>query len=443
MQTARWIGVSSRVSEMGFEDRWMKMMTQRWIERGAARVGVSLAMFTMLVTTADLAYAGGFAISEQGAASGALAGAVTARQDLPEAGFYNPAAYVAKDGIKPFSFTGVLGATLLRPTLQHTSPGGEETQVGPSNTPVPRLHIGGGVGMFGGSLSLDVPFGSSIDWGDDWAGRYEIKSSSLQVLELGANVAVRPIRVLSLSGGVRLQSGTLGIARDIDVADPERETSVNITGSSAGVGAQASLLLRPIKPFTIGFSYRSRVTHDFEGVANFNDVPIELEDRAHDTEMTSRFVMPGRFAFGLAFDHGSGAASADVEYFTWSSTEQLVIDFEDEQMDDVVQARDWKNTLALRLGYEHRLLADLIALRAGFAYDASPVPDQTVGPSSPDGPRITGAIGAGVRAPFGLLANLSASYTRISEREVVNEASLPGSYDGSFLAIGLDIGFDF
>ena len=389
------------------------------------------------------AHAGGFAISEQGATSGALAGAATARQDLPEAGFYNPAAYIAKDGLKPFSFTGVLGATLLRPTITHTSPGGEATQVGPSNTPVPRLHVGGGVGIFGGSLSLDVPFGSSIDWGEDWAGRYEIKSSSLQVLELGANVAVRPLPVISLSGGIRLQSSTLGISRDIDVADPERETSVDITGSAAGIGAQASLLLRPIKPFTIGFSYRSRVTHNFEGVANFNDVPIELEDRAHDTNMTTTFVMPGRFAFGLAFDHGSGVASADLEYFAWSTTEQLVIDFEDEGMDDVVQDRQWKNTLALRLGYEHRFLADLLALRAGFAYDASPVPDQTVGPSSPDGPRITGAVGAGVRAPFGLLANVSASYTRITPREVIDEESLPGSYDGSFLALGLDVGFDF
>lgn len=389
------------------------------------------------------AHAGGFAISEQGATSGALAGAATARQDLPEAGFYNPAAYIAKDGLKPFSFTGVLGATLLRPTITHTSPGGEATQIGPSNTPVPRLHVGGGVGIFGGSLSLDVPFGSSIDWGEDWAGRYEIKSSSLQVLELGANVAVRPLPVISLSGGIRLQSSTLGISRDIDVADPERETSVDITGSAAGIGAQASLLLRPIKPFTIGFSYRSRVTHNFEGVANFNDVPIELEDRAHDTNMTTTFVMPGRFAFGLAFDHGSGVASADLEYFAWSTTEQLVIDFEDEGMDDVVQDRQWKNTLALRLGYEHRLLADLLALRAGFAYDASPVPDQTVGPSSPDGPRITGAVGAGVRAPFGLLANVSASYTRITPREVIDEESLPGSYDGSFLALGLDVGFDF
>jgi long-chain fatty acid transport protein len=411
--------------------------------RYGARLCVATATLAALLATTGTAHAGGFAISEQGATSGALAGAVTARQDLPEAGFYNPASYIAKDGIKPFSFTGVLGATLLRPTIQHTSPDGEVTQVGPENTPVPRLHLGGGVGMFGGSLSLDVPFGSSIDWGEDWAGRYEIKSSSLQVLELGANVAVRPIRFLSLSGGVRLQSSTLGIARDIDVADPERDTSVNITGSAAGVGGQASLLLRPIEQFTIGFSYRSRVTHNFEGVANFDDVPIELEDRAHDTQMTTRFVMPGRFAFGLAFDHGSGTASADVEYFTWSSTEQLVIDFEDEQMDDVVQPRGWKNTLALRLGYEHRLLADLIALRAGFAYDAPPVPDQTVGPSSPDGPRITGALGAGVRAPFGLLANVSASYTKISEREVVNEASLPGSYEGSFLALGLDIGFDF
>ena len=288
-----------------------------------------------------------------------------------------------------------------------------------------------------------MPFGSSIDWGEDWAGRYEIESSSLQVLELGANVAVRPLPVISLSGGIRLQSSTLGISRDIDVADPERDTSVDITGSAAGIGAQASLLLRPIKPFTIGFSYRSRVTHNFEGVANFNDVPIELEERAHDTNMTTTFVMPGRFAFGLAFDYGSGVASADVEYFAWSTTEQLVIDFEDEGMDDVVQDRQWQNTLALRLGYEHRLLADLLALRAGFAYDASPVPDQTVGPSSPDGPRITGAVGAGVRAPFGLLANVSASYTRITPREVMNEESLPGSYDGSFLALGLDVGFDF
>lgn len=407
--------------------------------------GVPHALATLLAAAALLiapaqALAAGFAIGEQGAASGALAGAATARPDLPEAGFYNPAGYVLMDAATPWSARGVLGLTLIRPRLTHTSQE-VETRAGSSFTPLPRVHLGGGTKWLGASASFDVPFGSSIDWGRAWPGRHELTSSSLQVLEFGANLASRPHRLLALSAGARLQTSALEIKRRVDVAAPERDARVHLLGEARGLGLQASLLVMPLDSLTFGLTYRSRVTHDFKGVADFEDIPIELEDRAHDTPMSARFVMPSRLALGGAFDHATGVVSADLEVWGWQTTRELVIDFEDEGMEDVRQPREWERTVAARVGYEHRLLAELLRLRVGAALDASPVPDETVGPSSPDGRRLTGSLGAGYVAPFGLSASLGVSYTRIMARDAAAQATLPGRYEGDIFALSFDVGF--
>lgn len=401
----------------------------------AAMVGAGLLC---VCASADV-YASGFAIAEQGASSSALGNAATARGDLPEAGFYNPAGYALGD--EPLRLRFGAGASVLSPTIEHTGAGGDVTRSQGGLTPIPRMHLGVGVGKFATSLSIDAPFGSSVTWPDGWDGRYELERTSLSVLELGLNAAFAPTRVIALSGGVRFQSSTLGIARAIDVVEPGADGGVEITAAGTGVGWGASLLFMPIEPLTMGLSFRSRSTHAMSGSADFRDIPIELEDAARDTKVSTTFVMPGRFALGAAWDFGPGVLSVDMEHWAWATTQELVLDFEDEGVADVTQPRRWRPSFAGALGYEHRLLGGEVLLRAGGRVDATPVPVDTLGPSSPDGLRASAALGGGWRPDWGGMIDLSAGYTSIGSRETSAAGSLPGSYAGGYWSLALDVGF--
>ena len=155
------------------------------------------------------AQAAGYALSEQGPTSSALGNAATARADLPEAGFYNPAAYALRSSAS-------LSSALLFPSISHQDQ--ETTYALTDSAFVPQLHLGANIGNFGVSFSLDVPFASGVEWPEDWAGRYESTGSSLQVIELGANVSSYLFDVVAISAGVRLQNAQFGTSRRIGTA---------------------------------------------------------------------------------------------------------------------------------------------------------------------------------------------------------------------------------
>lgn len=393
----------------------------RWM-CGAAQLGA----LALALCAPQLAQAAGFALNEQGASSAALGGAATARHDLAESYYYNPAALAL--GSKAAASVAVLS-----PALYNQASTGTTDTLGATSA-VPSVGGGATFGGFGAGLSLGVPFGSGVTWPQGWQGRYDSMGSSLRVLELGAHGAYRPFKPLAIGASLRLQSLSFQTSRAIDVVRPGQDASVSITGDDSAISYGLSLLVMPIKPLTLGLSFRAGASHQAAGVADFKDVPIELEGRAHDTAASTGFELPGRLAIGAAYVLGDGTISADVEYWRWGVVRELVVDFEDESMDDVVQPRQWSDTFSARLGYEHQLLKGRLRPRAGLFYDPSPAPAATLGASSPDGDRVGASVGAGVALGFGLSANFSLGYTAILARQTQNPNAQQGQYGGRILS---------
>jgi long-chain fatty acid transport protein len=403
----------------------------------------SICLITALISLipASQAHAAGFALAEQGAQHQALAGATTAREDIGSVGFSNPAAYLMGAGLR-----AMVGASLVRPTITHTSPQGQQTDTESALSTLPQLHVGGslhtGIGVFGGHVAFFAPYGSSVQWPDGWSGRYEAQRTRLQVLELNAGAGFSPARWLAISAGPRLLLGSLDTGRAVDTVDPTRDTRVAIATSGRAVGWQVSAMSAPIEQLTLGASFRSAATIDLSGTADFSDVPIELSGRARDTKVTSALPTPARLALGAAWDFGQATLSLDAELFLWSSFEALRLDFEDDQVADVNQIRRWEDTVAIRLGWEQRLVDDQLSLRGGLAWDPSPGPADTLSPSSPDTDRVI--VGLGVGWGFeqieGLRIDGSLGYTALLSRAASDPELFPGSYAGQLLVAGLSVG---
>ncbi|MFU8805037.1 MAG: OmpP1/FadL family transporter, partial [Bradymonadaceae bacterium] len=352
---------------------------------------------------------------------------LAAYPQMMQAGYFNPAAYAYQPGL-----TIGLGGALVMGTMSHFDPETrEQTDTLPEAGLPPYAHVAYTYGPFAASLSFQVPFGSGLGWPEDWDGRFEITEIGLQALELSPSFAYRPIPQIAIAAGPRILNATVEFKRKINTVNPPREGSVHLGTAGWGMGWQAAILAEPIEDWTVGLAYRSQVHFDFKGAAHFEDIPIEMSHRAHDTKATTTLVLPERLAFGSAYRFGFGLLlSADLEYMGWRTFEEFAINFESEDVPDVAEPRRWHDTLTFRIGAEYEGPAPGLTVRTGFAIDQSPSPRDTLSPSLPDGNRTIATLGAGYDFGFGL--RLDASYGRVFFAPTASEGeAFPGDYRAS------------
>ncbi len=378
------------------------------------------------------AQAAGFAVGEQGAAARGVGGAATARSDFGEAGFYNPAAWGFAEGLSLSA-----GMSAIVPTITHVHPdSGDQTPATTGLSAPPYASAAYRFGDFAAGVSFNVPFGSGLRWPQDWSGRFDVTAIELQVFEVAGVFAWRPIEELSVAVGPRLQRSTVAYERQIDAVDTEG--SVRLAGDAIGFGAQLAAMYRPNDRLSLGLSWRSRVYHGFSGWADFQDVPVELSEKAHDQYVTTEITLPDRVALGTAWEFDRAVASVDVTYWAWSTFDEFAIDFADDETPDVAQPRNWSDSLTLAAGWEQHGWAPDLSVRFGLAFDAAPSPTDTLSPSSPDGNRLVPSVGAGYALTDDVQVDVGYGHVFFLGAEATGEA-FPGQYDAAAEVMSLGV----
>lgn len=334
------------------------------------------------------ANAAGFAVAEQSPVAAGTGGAAVARTNDPSAAWYNPAALA--DG---FGLRVGLGLTLALPAVEVEA--SDNTISGETDSPLstpPHLYISYSASDWALGLSVNVPYASSTTWPDDWSGRFEAVYSRPQFFRLAPFFAYR-IGPVSLSAGPHVDLGSLDVRRNLDFVDTEG--SIRVLLSGAGVGGHASALWRISDWVAVGLSYKSRTRISLSGDADFT-TPDEFSTKAFDQNATADLTLPDRITFGVNVSLGDFNFMVDTEINLWDVYDRLVIDFESENTDDSVKPNDWSTTFTVRSGAEWTPL-DYLTARLGILYDPSPVPSNTLSPSSPDATRVGLTLGAGVK----------------------------------------------
>jgi len=403
-------------------------------------MGPRALVILALCSVPSNAFAAGFAVAEQGASAQGVAGAATARADLAETAWYNPAAL----GAGPVAAVGV---NIIVPSIRHTDPAsGLVTSAESGAETPPWIHLGHVYGLgnqrFGLVAVANVPFGAGLHWPEDWSGRFEVTAIALQVFEVSAN-AVYGIELgedVELGAGFqfRLMRSTVELHRKIDVVNDE--AAVALGGAAPGKGFGGSAFAR-VHALSLGANFRSAAALEYTGAAHFEDVPIELSGAAHDQAVTTAVTLPERLAVGACYDLGFGAPSVDFEYFRWSRFQTFGIDFEDDATPDVAEPRNWHDTVTFRAGYEHRLLDRRLAVRAGFAYDPIPSPSETIGPTLPDSSRVVATVGAGYAFGFGVHLDAAFGHVALLGSESTGDDVFPGRYGGSAEIVSIGASF--
>lgn len=403
-------------------------------------------------------YAAGFALIEQSVSGlgNAYAGGAASALDATTI-FYNPAG-LARLQMPEF----IIGGHIIIPSAKFTNDG--STHVLQSITGIPlRGNNGGNAGVtafvpniyfsfpvnekFSFSIGINSPFGLQTDYDKEWVGRYHAIKSSVKTVNINPAFAYKIANGLSIGAGIDIQYIKAELTNAIDfgtIAFPALTPQgydgfANLKGDSWAAGVNFGILYEFTKDTRVGFAYRSKIRQKLEGRAKFSDVPPipALLARFKESDVTARLVLPDMASLSFYHDFNEQwAIMADVTWTGWKSFNELRIKYENPLMPDTVITTSWKNSMRYSIGVSYKPLNNL-TLRAGVAYDETPIPDaKHRTPRIPDTDRTWIALGLGYKVSDKIALDFGYAHlffkTSHIDKDPVDEDRLRGGLKGHY-----------
>ncbi|MBW6512106.1 MAG: outer membrane protein transport protein [Desulfuromonadaceae bacterium] len=171
------------------------------------------------------------------------------------------------------------------------------------------------------------------------------------------------------------------------VLAPGVSSFTETTGDSWGYGCNFGALYEFNDNTRIGASYRSSVFHSLKG-------DMAIRRTGTSVPVTAKIKLPASAQASVFHPINSKVdVMADVMWTDWSVFEDLTVNTPAGQN---VTDENWKDNMRYSLGgtYHH---SDVLAFRAGVAYDETPIPDATRTPRIPGADRTWVAFGSGYK----------------------------------------------
>lgn len=374
-----------------YKDRRRETWDSFW---GVAGTLVLLAAWLGLMTWGTPAWSAGFALVQQGTAAMGQGNAFVAEANDPSAIFYNPA------GLNQLQRPQLYQGTFLNyPDREyHGDNGFSQTNhrwfhtasvyvAGPVNS---RVALG--LGMFS-------PFGQGTMWPPSWQGRYITTFSSLKTYNVNPVVSVKVRDNLSLAAGIDMLWSAVDLKRKIPVIGviPRFDGESFLSGDGMGVGYNLGALYEPVSGVKLGVHFRSEINVKHRGSLTIS-LPKILPS-GPKIDGSANLTYPPSVTFGIAYNRINPFTFLfDVTWTGWSTFEQLRVDLNGRLLTaggpvrSLVTPKDWRDAWAFRFGANYEIKPG-IKLRAGYIYDMTPVPDQTLDPQLPDANRHVFTIG--------------------------------------------------
>ncbi|WP_233840009.1 outer membrane protein transport protein [Dyella sp. 2HG41-7] len=487
--------------------------------RSFALAALGLAIAGALVAPQQ-AHASAFQLKEDSAqAMGrAYAGSATAGGDVSVV-INNPAAMSDLDGTYVqaditainFSakFTGTATDALGRPIS-----GGNGGDAG-TTLPVPAFALSTKINdRINLGFALDVPFGFQTQYDSNWMGRYNAIKTSLRSYDTmfsgsfkindqwsvgGSLIAERTNADLTNAinfnaVGLSVQQGIAAqtqaaiaqiqaaaaagqippaqAAAMIQAAAAQAQTAAagvaaltpvggdgygEVKGNNWAWGWQVGTYWKATAKDRLALDYRSRITHDIKGTANFTTTEgydLLLSNPAlagslppfQHTTGTARLTNPAVAAFSYWHQEDKWGFGADLAWTQWSLMRELTLNYGNSQPTTVLPF-NWRNTFYVSVGGEY-YATDKLTIRGGLAADQAPMNAGNRDPRVPDGARHTVAVGLGYKASDRL--EFDASYEHIFVAHAgmngsvsATDDTLVGSFDDYGNLLSLSVQYKF
>jgi long-chain fatty acid transport protein len=416
-----------------------------------------LIVAAALAAMSTSALASGYHFGSQSVAAQGSADANAAEADDASTLFYNPAGMSRLQG-QHFS----AGATAVVPHSSYTdtgsrrftgtASGGTATDgYAPDFVVAPSLYYTKQINrQWTAGMGLFVPYGTKLNYGDNWNGRYALTNIKLEAIALNPSASFKLNEQHAFGFGVTAEFMKAELGQAVDV--PGTVAALSGTPNSAalvrqivalggnpaalatvkdgrgendgkdwGFGFNLGYLFQLNKDTRFGVSYRSPISHKLKGstVWDFSSVTTDpvvnkvLAASSHKVNSAALVALRTPETLSLNAFHQMSerwAAMGDVTWTRHSRLGDLHIEFPGTDEGDEVIRQQWKNTVRVSLGANYRY-DDKLTLRGGVAHDQTPVNgDQLRHPALPDSDRKQLSFGANYKLSPRASIDLAYSY---------------------------------
>ncbi len=413
-----------------------------------------IVLLTVSCCAFGTAYSGGYRVAIQGQKAMGMGHTGVALGESAETVFFNPAGMAFLEDSASFT----AGATLINSEIEYYS---ADTNTGattdsPLGTPIGLYYSRKHSDQLSYGLGIYTPFGSTVEWPDDWAGSHLINNISLAAIFVQPTVAWQFNDRYSAGLGLVYASGGVEFDRNLNTSlTNENGDRSKVTLDATGVddvGANLGFMAKVNDKVQIGVNYRTEMSLEAEGQsADFENIPASLSTLFTDTTFSADVPLPAELTLGLSYKYNDKTTVAvDLNFTEWSVYEELLVDF-DNAVPDSVNARGYKDTTTFRIGVQHHH-SDRWTVRGGFYFDQTPIVSGLYSPDSPRDDTSFLTVGAtynhssrlafDVSAFMGLSDEVTNSYDQYAESDGTL-SPFGGTYLSSVNGIGFGVSYNY
>lgn len=422
-----------------------------------------LIMAVLLAAASGNSLASGFALSGKSASSlgNGLSGTAVSAEDASVI-YGNPAAMRDLEGEHFSALLHLINTDVKFDNKGSTSNGSPTT--GDAHEHVNKNHIIPNF-YYLKTLNEDLtfgfgiytPFGLSLEYDDNWVGRYHSTESSLRTINFSPAIAFSPSDKLNLGFGVDFQYFSSELNKEIDfgricevyeargyipvgtcsspgveLVAQQDDGSNTLTGDNWAMGYSLGMTYDLNEATRLGASFHSSTRHDVEGNAQFSGVPDIFAGTFHNSDASLTLMLPETLSLGVRqVVTPRLEVMADYTWTRWSRYDELLVKFTN-GLTPAVEENNWKDSSRFAVGMNYRLQDDWL-LRSGITYDQTPVPDaEHRSPRVPDEDKLSLGLGSNVGLNDSMDLDFALFYTLPTSTDINNTDSLGHTLKGSY-----------
>jgi len=412
---------------------------------------LSISLLSLLATNT---FAGGYRISMQGQRQLAMGhtGVAVIGQNA-ESLFFNPASGTFLKNKWSFS----AGATALVSKVNFQNSYYNWTN-STENVGTPFYFYGNyqASDRFSVGLAIYTPYGSAVEWDQDWPGSHLVNNIDLKAIFVQPTVSYKITNNISLGAGLIYVNGGVTFNRNLsrNMVDENGNRS-DVTIDAAGVSAwgyNVGLTARLDDYVTFGVNYRSQIDMKVSGGdATFNDMPSFMTGTYKDGKFDATMPLPAELTVGFSYKiNEKWLAAVDYNHTFWKAYDNLVIEFDNPAIGTSVNPRNYKSTGTMRGGLQFAP-SEKFSARIGGYYDISPVQDGYFAPETPRNDAVAGTAGFTYQITPKFAVDFAASALHFKETknsynyyvEDGTKVSFGGDYRSAAYSLGLGLSYNF
>ncbi len=314
-------------------------------------------------------------------------------------------------------------------------------------------------------LSFNTPFGSSMNWGDSWAGAHLIQDISLQAYSLQPTVSYKFLNdKMAVGVGVMVSWGTFNLSRSllptsmnstiaamvgdygaaITAVGDNPLVSTEVSGdANVAVGFNVGLMYNIDEHWTVGASYRSKMMMKVdEGHAELNYANSTVETILGATGMipsidkgtfSAELPLPATLSVGVTYQPtDEWQISLETQWVQWKAYDMLTLEFNEKELllENIESVKNYSNTIITRLGSQYKA-NDYITARLGLYVDQSPVASDYFNPETPSMTKVGYTGGLSIYPCKETDFSIDLSYAYVTSADPERTGSYPDAYSAN------------